>query len=356
MSSPSVPGVGQGLFAVTAISASDAWAVGDVYNQALGDQQTQIQHWDGTRWQIVSSPSVRNAYNHLIGVSGTSSNDVWAVGYTIDDRSAAWRTLLLHWDGSQWSIIQSAKLGTSFSAFTRVLALAADDVWAIGYNGTSINFHTLAEHWDGQSWNVVPTPAPGTYDALYGLGGSGPTDLWAVGYYKTGNEIYQSLTLHWDGITWSEVESPNTTDYNWFNGVTATGPNDVWAVGYEYEDGGNAIARPLIQRWNGSGWSVIANPLVPDGHYTNLSDAAWISSTDVVAAGTSTDERDNYNPLIEQWDGTAWTLASAPEMRGLPTTLVFAVAPDQAGGYWAVGWAQKVSPLTFKNYIVRRVP
>jgi hypothetical protein len=32
--SPSVPGVGQGLWAVTAISGTDAWAVGDVYNQA----------------------------------------------------------------------------------------------------------------------------------------------------------------------------------------------------------------------------------------------------------------------------------------------------------------------------------
>src|SRR5690348_8627928 len=63
VASPSVPGVGQGLFAVTAISASDAWAVGDVYNQALGDQQTLTQHWDGTRWQIVTSPSLRNAYN-----------------------------------------------------------------------------------------------------------------------------------------------------------------------------------------------------------------------------------------------------------------------------------------------------
>ena len=356
VASPSVPGVGQGLYAVTATSASDAWAVGDVYNQALGDQQTLIQHWDGTRWQIVTSPSVRNAYNHLTGVSGTASNDAWSVGYTIDDRSAAWRNLLLHWDGSQWSIARSARLGTSFNVFTRVLALAPDDVWAVGYNGTNIKFHTLAEHWDGQSWKVVPTPAPGTYDALYGISGSGPSDLWAVGYYKTGNQIYESLTLHWDGVAWAKVESPNTTAYNWFNGVTATGPNDAWAVGYEYENGGNAIAHPLIQRWDGSDWSVVANPPVPDGHYTNLADAAWLLSSDVVAVGTSTDDNDNYDPLVEEWNGTAWTLATVPEIRGLPTTLVFAVAPDQTGGYWAVGWAQKPSPLTFKNYIIRRVP
>jgi len=356
VSCPSLPGVGQGLFGVSAISASDAWAVGDAYNQSVGDQQTLTQHWDGARWRIIPSPSVPKAYNHLTGVSGTSSDDVWAVGYTIDDRNAAWRTLLLHWNGAQWSIVRSAKLGTTFSAFTRVIALAPDNVWVAGYNGTDIIFHTLAEHWDGTSWKVVPTPAPGVYDALYGISGTGADDLWAVGFYKTENEIYESLTLHWDGVTWAKIESPNTTAYNWFNGVVATGSNDVWAIGYEYEDGGNAISHPLTQHWNGTEWSVAATPQVPDGHYTNLADAASLSSSDVVAVGTRTDENDNYDPLIEEWNGTSWTLASAPELRGLPTTMVFAVAPDKAGGYWAVGWAQKPSPLTFKNYIIRRTP
>src|ERR1051325_3714934 len=117
--SPSVPGVGQGLYGVTAISASDAWAVGDVYNQAVGDQQTLTQHWDGIRWQTVPSPSVPGAYNHLTGVSGTSSKDVWAVGYTIDNRTYAWQALILHWNGSRWSVVPGAVLGTSFNALTR---------------------------------------------------------------------------------------------------------------------------------------------------------------------------------------------------------------------------------------------
>lgn len=352
----SSPGVGQGLYGVTAISASDAWAVGDVYNQTLGDQQTLTQHWDGTRWQTVPSPSVRNAYNHLTGVSGTSSSDVWAVGYTIDDRTAAWQALILHWNGSRWSIIRGATLATSYNALTRVVALGANDVWAVGYNGTNINFHTLAEHWDGHSWKAVATPAPGAYDALYGVTATSTNDVWAAGYYKEGDFTYESLTLHWNGIAWVKIESPNTTEYNWFNGVTAPEPNDAWALGYEYEDGGNAIAHPLIQHWNGTDWSVVDNPRVPDGHYTNLADAAWISSIDVVAVGTSTDTREHYDPLIEQWDGNAWSLATVPEIRGMPTTLVTAVAADKAGGYWAVGWAQKDSPLTFKNYIVRRSP
>ena len=356
VATPSVPGVGQGLFGVTAISASDAWAVGDVYNQTQGDQLTLTQHWDGRRWRTVRSPSLRNHYNHLVSVSGVSSNDVWAVGYTIDDRTSAWQALILHWDGGRWSIVPGANLGTQYNALTRVLALASNDVWIAGYNGTSINFHTLVEHWDGTAWSKVPTPAPGTYDALNGLAGTAPDNLWATGYYKEGNFTYKSLTLHWDGVAWSEIDSPNTTEYNWFNGVTATEVDSAWAIGYQIEDGGNAISHPLAQLWNAGQWSVVDGPEVPDGHYTNLSDAASNSATDVVAVGTSNDLQENYDPLVEQWDGSQWSLAAVPEMSGLPTTFVFSVAPDKAGGFWAVGWAQKPSPLTFKNYIIRRSP
>ncbi|HEX4665741.1 MAG TPA: hypothetical protein VH207_04000 [Chthoniobacterales bacterium] len=341
---------------MTAISATDAWAVGDVYSPEKGDQQTLTQHWEGRRWRTVRSPSLPRHYNHLVSVSGANSNDVWAVGYTIDDRTSAWQALILHWDGSRWSIVQGAALATQYNALTRVLALAWNDVWIVGYNGTSINFHTLAEHWDGFSWSKVATPAPGTYDALNGLAGTGSNDLWVTGYYKIGVTTYKSLTLHWDGNAWVEIESPNTTEYNWFNGVTATAADSAWAVGYEIEDDGTATSHPLIQRWNATEWSVVAGPAAPNGHYTNLSDAAWNSSTDIVAVGTSSDAHDNFDPLIEQFDGVQWSSAIVPEMAGFPTTFIFSVAPDETGGYWAVGWAQKPSPLTFKNYIVRRSP
>ena len=57
---------------------------------------------------------------------------------------------------------------------------------------------------------------------------------------------------------------------------------------------------------------------VPDGHYTDLSDATWVSSTDVVSVGTSTDTNENYDPLIEQWDGRGWTVAAVPEYSECP--------------------------------------
>jgi hypothetical protein len=195
--SPSRPGVGQRLVDVTALSTTEAWAVGDVYNRRVADQMTLTQRWDGTSWEIVRSPSVRNRYNTLTGVAAVSSTDVWAVGYTIAD-GGYWDTLIEHWDGSRWSIIPGAHLAHPYNALTRVVALAPDDVWAVGYVGSSGRPDTLVEHWDGASWARVPSPSPGAYGALYGVAAVSADDVWAVGYYREGDE-YETLALHWDG-------------------------------------------------------------------------------------------------------------------------------------------------------------
>jgi len=76
------PGVGaEGrLTAVTALSASDAWSVGQ-YAGADSLQRTLFEHWDGSQWKFVPSPNPGTQYNILQGVAGASATDVWAVGY-----------------------------------------------------------------------------------------------------------------------------------------------------------------------------------------------------------------------------------------------------------------------------------
>jgi S-layer homology domain len=59
---------------VTALSPSDIWAVG-------ANGQTLTEHWNGSSWSVVSSPSPGSSYNYLNGVTAISSSDVWAVGY-----------------------------------------------------------------------------------------------------------------------------------------------------------------------------------------------------------------------------------------------------------------------------------
>src|SRR5204862_2497516 len=95
---PQPGGLPPRLYGVTAVSATDVWAVG---GGPYGD--TFIDHFDGSAWSIVPSPSVSGA---LYGVAAVAPNDVWAVG-------GAGHTFIEHWDGTQWSIVPSPNPGAT---------------------------------------------------------------------------------------------------------------------------------------------------------------------------------------------------------------------------------------------------
>jgi hypothetical protein len=81
------------LSGVAAVSARDAWAVGDTGNYP--HYRTLIVRWDGRAWKRVPSPS-RGSASGLAGVAATSARSAWAVGYT--DTSAGSMTLIEHWN------------------------------------------------------------------------------------------------------------------------------------------------------------------------------------------------------------------------------------------------------------------
>ena len=61
-------------------------------------------HWDGTSWSLIPSPDPGGGdagASQLFAVSAVSPTDVWAVGLYTGD--IAIDTLILHWDGTAWS-------------------------------------------------------------------------------------------------------------------------------------------------------------------------------------------------------------------------------------------------------------
>src|SRR5262245_57957549 len=57
------------LAGVAAAGDSDVWAVGWSFNQRLNAYRTEIQHWDGSRWRVIKSPNATNGYNLLNGIA-----------------------------------------------------------------------------------------------------------------------------------------------------------------------------------------------------------------------------------------------------------------------------------------------
>src|SRR5215472_926097 len=147
--SPNVNGNG-GLFGVAALSPANAWAVG-AYTPGKGTK-TLVLHWNGKAWTQVPSPSpgtppVRDS---LEGVTAVSSSDAWAVG------ARGSKTLVLHWNGKTWAQVPSpSPRGIGIGPFTfldGVSALSATDAWAVGCACTSDTDITLVLHWNGKTW------------------------------------------------------------------------------------------------------------------------------------------------------------------------------------------------------------
>jgi len=138
-------------------------------------------------------------------------------------------------------------------------------VWAVG--STNNGGNTLILHWDGTSWSVVPSPnIPDWTNQLQSVTTVAADDVWAVGvatftwYISDGDEITSSQTIiqHWNGSAWSIVPSPNPGDANNYYGtitnelygVAAVSASDVWAVGrYGKSDGLNVTNQTLIERY-----------------------------------------------------------------------------------------------------------
>jgi hypothetical protein len=231
---------------VSADSATDAWAVGYT-----------ILHWNGTAWSKVKSPNPGRG-GILFGVSATSAKDAWAVGRYRKPTTHADETLILHWNGTAWSKVESPSPGRHISELDGVSATSANDAWAVGYYenapARTQNFHTLILHWNGTAWSKVKSPSPGIHSLLEGVSARSRTDASAVGLDWLSGVSTHSLIMHWNGTAWSKVKSPSPGDTNPLFGASALSGTDAWAAGTYYN--GNMFSNEtLILHWNGTDWS-----------------------------------------------------------------------------------------------------
>jgi hypothetical protein len=177
------------------------WAVGG----GGGGGRTLVEHWNGTSWSHVLAPAP-GLSSFLNGVTAISASDAWAVG-SFFGPAIGTRVLTLHWDGTAWHQVFAPTPGPVGSSLEAVSATSATDVWAVGGYKTSNGLRrTVSVHWDGTSWRRVPTPNPGGGSSLSGTSAVSATDAWAVGYTNPFGGGQVPLILHWNGTAWTSVQ------------------------------------------------------------------------------------------------------------------------------------------------------
>jgi hypothetical protein len=297
------------LISVKALASDNIYAVGS-YAGIPAVSQMMVLHWNGSTWDTEPTPTVTGG-SSLYGLEAITDNDIWAVGdQDIGAPGPDVGTLTLHWNGSEWNVVTSPNVANRTNRLYDVKAVSTNSIWAVGYSrNLSENYRTLIEHWDGSSWNVISSPNVGFESFLYSVGIISSSDIWATGAYNNGTN-YLPLFLHWNGSEWAVVNSPaggNSTSFidanngwsvggliarwngaEWvddqaiipgdgsLNGLKIISPGNMWAVGRVSQNG---VDQTLTMHYS----SVIPVELTSFNAYADNSDIIlnWQTSTEI---------------------------------------------------------------------------
>jgi len=274
------------------------------------------------------APAGKTFVDRLYGVTTLSRSDAWAVGL---EPSAS---LILHWNGHAWSKSLSGAgyyLGTG--------ADSATDVWAVGGTSWFSPSAPFIEHWNGSAWTGVPVQDPSGGGILSGVAAISPDDAWAVGTVGPGPGIpspARPLIEHWNGTAWTITSIPDPAGGGSLHAVSATSPTDVWAVGQTGPSSEGNNHQTFIEHWNGTAWTRVPSPNLAGG-YNVLNGVSATSYRNAWAVGATAFSAHD-NTLTEHWDGRAWTVVPSPTPDG--DAQVMAVSATRRANAWAVGMAR----------------
>jgi len=201
-----------------------------------------------------------------------------------------------------------------------------DHATAVGVHYIGGDGTPLVTRWTGKGWHRIKVPVKkGAALVQFQAATTAGARTWAVGAFRNDRpEAGFVIDGRWH---WTHPIDPGPAEDE-FLGVAAAPDGAVWAVG-KNQVGANY--QPLIERWNASGWSVIATPTVKGSSVLNGATVAPDGS--VYAVGYSVLTGGKTVPLVERLKNNAW---SVEHTTGMGLLSAVAIQPD--GTPLAVGW------------------
>ena len=295
-------------------------------------------------WSIQQTPN-RAPENLLNGVSCASATSCTAVGASFGTGSVA-RSLAESWNGTTWAIHKVPKpTGAAYTFLYDVSCPSTTACFAVGDDSSGV----LAVARTPAGWSVQPAPNPvNAYTgALYGVSCPAATACMAVGWYyvASGGALTAfSLAESWNGTSWSIRPTPNPqgSTHTVLRAVSCTSATACTAVGW-YEKGGSGNNLPLAESWNGTTWSLRSAPAPAGTTSSALDSVSCTSATACTAVGGGNVTSTSIQPLAEVWNGTAWSIQATAGL-GAGSAYFTGIACPSAGVCRAVG-VQGALPL-----------
>jgi hypothetical protein len=317
------------LSAVTAVSASNVWAVGS------GGSQPLIEHWNGASWSIVPSPSVTGG-GSLSGIDAISATNVWAVGSKLGG------PLIERWNGTKWTV---RNIGPAGKQLTGISATSSTNVWVSAWStDADDNSYAYLMRWNGSSWRTVwsdsvPLEAAVEIGSLIALSAS---NVWFVSTSHYPDGAFGS-SYHWNGTRVVQGGGPSiqAEEGSHLNGVGASSASNVWEVGQWWGSVGTngqdwAIGASAAY-FNSAAWKTELPRYYTDGSQHELVAVAPVSASNVWAVGkrTQVGSQAQYN-LFQHWNGSTWSEYGGPNPAGYNQISAVTAVPG-APKLWAVG-------------------
>jgi len=294
-------------------------------------------HADSIQTRVYGSAATR-ASDSLAGVTCPTASFCIAVGGYADDPNSLSFPLVEQLRENRWIVSGETAAGGTAGRLKGVGCAGPSTCFAVGESGqsslgSSSLFRALIERWSDKLWSTVSAPkVPGaTKTALNGISCVGPSDCFAVGDFIDDLENTYPLIERWDGKMWSVMDSPipgrrtaKASAFEYLDAITCTAESNCFAVGHD-----SSHVRPLLEQWDGSQWSIVAAP-EPTGATNPVLDGVACTSSICFAVGSWRHGNGNKSaPLIEAWNGATWALQtlSAPAS-GTQTLAAIACLPS----------------------------
>lgn len=296
---------------IAVVSATDEWAVGS-FDDLQQRTHPAIEHYTGHGWQYISQPTAP-VPSELSAVAAIAANDVWAVGWrsTNAGSSGVPHTFIEHWDGASWTVVPSPNpVPTGDDQLTTVAGSGPNDVWAAGIacRSSYVDCGQMLLHWNGTQWQAIANTLPGgCCPGPSSLSVDSSTDAWMV--------INAVQVAHWNGTNWTTVTLPLANSQS-PSAVWARSPSDVWVVG-----GGG-----LLDHWNGTSWTSYQSP----GTGVGYAAVVGTSTHNVYAVGGTINSADEEFTFAARWNGTSWSAVPSQS----PTVIGYDPGSDRPGDHF----------------------
>jgi hypothetical protein len=186
------------------------------------------------------------------------------------------------------------------------------------------------------AWHIATSDNPARTSQLFGVAAVSSSLAWGVGLkYNSEPDRIRTLIERWDGTTWTAVPSPNSGHLiDQLAGVAAADSGHAFAVGSRQVKSGRN--RTLVEQFDGTGWSVVPSPNRGPGA-SFLNGVTAIAPNDAWAVGTHDLASTAQAPLVEHWNGTSWSVVPSPYFHHSIQTTLGDVSAVSANDVWAVG-------------------